>query len=117
MTILYRLCDGFYKEENIRGGEFGSRALGYKEAGGHCTEMAHNELGIPRKNTLNIYLKYIFKRFFNVILFVIFTDLPLGVFHIGRDISNLVWESSGGPDTIQLGEEEPFIWEPSKKYI
>ena len=55
MTILYRLCDGFYKEENIRGGESGSRALGYKEAGGHCTEMAHNELGIPRKNTLNIY--------------------------------------------------------------
>ena len=41
----------------------------------------------------------------------IFTVLPVGRFHLGRDISNLVWESSGGPATIQLGEEAPFIWE------
>ena len=32
-----------------------------------------------------------------------FDSLPVGMFHLGRDISNLVWESSGGPPPFNLG--------------
>ena len=58
-----------------------------------------------------LYYLLRFKTLFNCGILVIFADLPVGLFHLGRDISNLVWEASGGAATIQLGEKDPFIWE------
>ena len=52
-----------------------------------------------------LYYLLRFKTLFNCGILVIFADLPVGLFHLGMgDISNLVWEASGGAATIQLGE-------------
>ena len=49
-------------------------------------------------------------RLYSTLVFAIFQALPPGrLLHLGKDISNLVWESSDGSATIQLGNEASFI--------
>ena len=97
----------FYKEDNIRRGGIWVSAI--RKRGKLYRNGARGRWYDERKL---LYYLLRFKTLFNCRILVIFTDLPVGLFHLGMgDISNLVWEASGGAATIQLGEKDPFIWE------